>query len=70
MRIAVACRALLVAFLCLVPELVHAQGGVLGSIIGNVLDQTGQPLSGVKVVADRNVLSSTGYLIKTKDWTP
>ena len=52
MRIAVACRALLVASLCLLPKLVHAQGGVLGSIVGNVFDQTGQPLSGVKVVAE------------------
>jgi hypothetical protein len=31
---------------------VHAQGGVVGSIVGNVFDQTGQPLSGVKVVAE------------------
>ena len=43
MRIAVACRALLVASLCLLPKIVHAQGGVLGSIVGNVFDQTGQP---------------------------
>ena len=52
MRIAVACRALMVTSLCLLPNVVHAQGGVVGSIIGNVFDQTGQPLSGVKVVAE------------------
>jgi hypothetical protein len=52
MRIAVPSRALLVASLCLLPRIVHAQGGVLGSIVGNVFDQTGQPLSGVKVVAE------------------
>jgi hypothetical protein len=52
MRIAYACRALLVTLLLVVPRLVYAQGGVLGSIVGNVFDQTGQPLSGVKVVAE------------------
>jgi hypothetical protein len=52
MRTSLASRALLVASLCLLPKMVHAQGGVLGSIVGNVFDQTGQPLSGVKVVAE------------------
>jgi hypothetical protein len=29
----------------------RAQGGVVGSIIGNVFDQTGQPLKGIKITA-------------------
>jgi hypothetical protein len=33
------------------PSRVHAQGGVLGSIVGNVFDQTGMPMPGVKIVA-------------------
>jgi hypothetical protein len=44
-------RVLAFAVVWLVPTLVHAQGGVLGSIVGNVYDQSGQPLKGVKVVA-------------------
>jgi hypothetical protein len=35
----------------LFPGLVYAQGGDSGSIIGYVLDQTGNPVSGVKVTA-------------------
>jgi hypothetical protein len=41
----------LTALLCALPGRVLAQGGVVGSIVGNVFDQTGQPLKGVKVVA-------------------
>ena len=44
-------RALVVAIVCAAPSAALAQGGVLGSIVGNVYDQTGQPLPGVKVVA-------------------
>ncbi|HEY0712389.1 MAG TPA: carboxypeptidase regulatory-like domain-containing protein, partial [Polyangia bacterium] len=33
------------------PSRALAQGGVLGSIVGNVFDQTGMPMPGVKIVA-------------------
>ena len=45
-------RAVLVATICAAPAVVFAQGGVLGSIEGNVFDQTGMPLKGVKVAAN------------------
>lgn len=44
-------RLLIAAAICALPKLALAQGGVTGSIVGYVLDQTGQPLKGVKVVA-------------------
>jgi hypothetical protein len=41
----------LAAFALGLPRIARGQGGVVGSVVGNVLDQSGQPLKGVKVVA-------------------
>jgi hypothetical protein len=44
-------RVLTVLAISVVPSAVLAQGGVVGSIVGNVFDQIGNPIKGVKVVA-------------------
>src|SRR5262245_27095061 len=46
------CAALASAVLSFLPtELAFAQGGVNGSIVGYVFDQTGAPIKGVKLTA-------------------
>src|SRR5688572_19580082 len=44
-------RLALALVVLLMPALAFAQGGVNGSIVGSVFDQTGAPIKGVKIVA-------------------
>ncbi len=54
-----------VCLLCLLlPAVAHAQGGTAGSITGNVLDQAGNPIKGVKVTVSSDTQiggSKTAY---------
>src|SRR4051794_33372671 len=43
--------AVLASLLLFVPLAAHGQGGVQGSIVGYVFDQTGNPVRGVKITA-------------------
>src|SRR4051812_26346823 len=42
-------RALALGILLLLPRVAFGQGGAAGSLVGHIIDQTGQPLPGVKV---------------------